>query len=70
MAKQRAVPAGVSARPDVALLARDLNHLWPVDEAHSFSQLLQAIDEADQELSRQLHHCTTGFCACSPDSQG
>jgi hypothetical protein len=39
-------------RHDLSVLGPTFDRVWPVEEAPSFSELLRAIDEADQSLSR------------------
>jgi len=52
MAQDRIVAVGLLTAHDVQLLGQDFKRLWPVNDAPYFSQLLQAIDEADRELRR------------------
>jgi hypothetical protein len=53
MAHGRIVAVGLLTQRDVDVLGANFRHLWPIDEAPCFSQLLQAIDEADRELWRE-----------------
>ena len=50
---EQIVAVGLLTRNDVRLLGPSFDRLWPVEEAPSFSGLLQAIDEADRRL-RQM----------------
>ena len=54
MTGERIVAVGLLTQQDVELLGHGFSRLWPVDETPCFSDLLQAIDEADEELKR-LH---------------
>lgn len=49
----RVVAIGLLTERDVQLLGVDFDRLWSVDATPYFSQLLQAIDEADRELWRE-----------------
>lgn len=44
---------GLLTQRDVEVLGAGFDRLWPVDETPCFSQLLQAIDDADKEMWRQ-----------------
>jgi hypothetical protein len=52
MAQGRIVAVGLLTQHDVDVLGASFHRLWPVDETPCFSQLLQAIDEADRDLWR------------------
>ena len=52
MAKEKIVAVGLLTQRDVDTLGCAFDRLWPVDETPCFSQLLQAIDEADREVWR------------------
>ena len=52
MAKERIVAVGLLTQREVELLGHGFSRLWPVDETPCFQELLQAIDDADKELSR------------------
>src|SRR5690349_8122451 len=52
---RKIVAVGLLTQRDVDVLGHGFSRLWPVDETPCFSDLLQAIDEADREL-RQEHH--------------
>ena len=51
MAKERIVAVGLLTQREVELLGQGFSRLWPVDDTPCFQDLLQAIDEADRELS-------------------
>jgi hypothetical protein len=53
LAKERIVAVGLLTQPEVELLGHGFSRLWPVDNTPCFQDLLQAIDDADTELSRQ-----------------
>jgi hypothetical protein len=46
--QDRIVAVGLLTQRDVEVLGSGFHRLWPVDEAPDFSELLQAIDEADR----------------------
>jgi hypothetical protein len=52
LAKERIVAVGLLTQREVELLGHGFSRLWPVDQTPCFQELLQAIDEADAELSR------------------
>ena len=52
MAENRIVAVGLLTQGDLNLLGSSFRRLWPIDETPCFSQLLQAIDEADREMWR------------------
>ena len=49
---ERIVAVGLLTPRDLGLLGPTFDRVWPVEEAPSFSELLRAIDEADQRLCR------------------
>ena len=51
MAKDRIIAVGLLTAKDVELLGATFDRLWPVEETPCFTDLLQMIDQADQELS-------------------
>ena len=53
MAKERIVAVGLLTQREVELLGHGFSRLWPVDNTPCFQDLLQAIDDADTELSKQ-----------------
>jgi hypothetical protein len=48
--KERIVAVGLLTRNDLHLLGPTFDRAWPVEEAPAFSELLRAIDEADNRL--------------------
>lgn len=52
MAEERIVAVGLLTQRDVEMLGHGFSRLWPVDQTPCFTDLLQAIDEADEELKR------------------
>ena len=52
MPDERIVAVGLLTSREVHALGPAFDRLWPVEEAPSFSNLLQAIDEADREIRR------------------
>lgn len=52
MSKPRIVAVGLLTQVDVQKLGATFDRLWPVDETPCFSELLQAIDEADRAVWR------------------
>lgn len=53
MSAKRIVAVGLLTEEDVKLLGPTFDRLWPVDETPCFSQLLQAIDDADRDIWRE-----------------
>ena len=49
--QDRIVAVGLLTRHDLNILGPTFDRVWPVEDAPSFSELLRAIDEADQQLS-------------------
>lgn len=49
---ERIVAVGLLTHRDLGLLGPTFDRVWPVEEAPSFGELLRAIDEADERLSR------------------
>jgi hypothetical protein len=49
---ERIVAVGLLTRHDLNLLGPTFNRVWPVEDAPSFNQLLQAIDDADNRLQQ------------------
>lgn len=60
MTQDGIVAVGLLTQRDVDALGTNFHRLWPVDETPCFSQLLQAIDEADRELWRERELNSTG----------
>jgi len=52
LAKERIVAVGLLTQREVELLGHGFSRLWPVDKTPCFTDLIKAIDEADEELHR------------------
>jgi hypothetical protein len=52
LAEDRIVAVGLLTQREVELLGNGFSRLWPVDQTPCFTDLIQAIDEADEELRR------------------
>jgi len=52
VARDPVVAIALLTRREVELLGPTFTRLWPVDDTPSFADLLDAIDEADRELSQ------------------
>jgi len=63
LAQERIVAVGLLTQREVELLGHGFSRLWPVDDTPCFQDLLQAIDDADRELS-QLPEALSGGPAC------
>ena len=46
----RIVAIGLLTQKDLSLLGPTFDRVWPVEEAPEFTELVQAIDEADRKL--------------------
>ena len=53
MASDRIVAVGLLTRREVDLLGPTFTRIWPVEDTTCFSQLLQAVDDADREVRRE-----------------
>jgi hypothetical protein len=53
MADKRIIAVGLLTERDVDLLGPTFDRLWPVADTPCFSELVQAIDDADRELERE-----------------
>jgi len=53
MADERIVAIGLLTSGDVERLGATFTRLWPVDQTTDYSDLLRAIDEADEMLRRE-----------------
>ena len=53
MTREKIVAVGLLTSRDVGLLGPTFDRLWPVEDAPDFSELLHAIDRADEELQDQ-----------------
>lgn len=52
MPKDRIIAVGLLTQQDINVLGQGFSRLWPVDETPCFTDLLQAIDDADRELEK------------------
>jgi hypothetical protein len=52
LSQERIVAVGLLTQRDVELLGHGFSRLWPVDQTPCFTDLLSAIDEADEQLKR------------------
>ena len=50
---RKIVAVGLLTQRDVDVLGNGFSRLWPVDDASCFTDLLQAIDDADRELGEE-----------------
>ena len=50
--QDRIVAVGLLTQREVELLGHGFSRLWPVDDSPCFTELLQAIDDADRELKQ------------------
>ena len=53
MAQERIIAIGLLTQREIDLLGYGFSRLWPVDDTPCFTELVQAIDEADRELERK-----------------
>ena len=51
---ERIVAVGLLTQRELNILGPTFDRAWPVEDAPQFNELLQAIDEADRQLQRQL----------------
>ena len=49
---ERIVAVGLLTQREVELLGHGFSRLWPVDKTPCFTDLIKAIDEADEELTK------------------
>jgi hypothetical protein len=54
MSEERIVAIGLLTESDVRRLGDTFTRLWPVDQTTDFSDLLQAIDEAEERLRHEI----------------
>lgn len=54
MADERIIAIGLLTTSDVERLGATFTRLWPVDPTPDFSELLRAIDEAEEKMRQQL----------------
>ena len=52
MEQERIVAVGLLTQHDLTLLGPTFDRAWPVDDVPCFSDLLRAIDDADEKLQR------------------
>jgi hypothetical protein len=53
LAQERIVAVGLLTQREVDLLGHGFSRLWPVDKTPCFTELIEAIDEADEELKHR-----------------
>ena len=53
LAQERIVAVGLLTQREVELLGHGFSRLWPVDETPCFTELIKAIDEADEQLHQE-----------------
>jgi hypothetical protein len=51
--KERIVAVGLLTQRELNVLGSAFDRIWPVEQAPTFSELLRAIDEADERLRRE-----------------
>jgi len=51
---ERIVAIGLLTLSDLERLGETFDRLWPVDKGTDFSELLQAIDEAEERLRQEV----------------
>jgi len=54
MSDERIVAIGLLTEEDVRRLGDTFTRLWPVDRSTDFSDLLRAIDEAEERLRQEI----------------
>lgn len=52
MEQDRIVAVGLLTRRDLDVLGPSFSRAWPVEDVPQFSDLLRAIDRADEDLNR------------------
>ena len=61
---ERIVAVGLLTQRDLELLGHGFSRLWPVDDRPCFTDLIEAIDKADEQLKQehfeQLEHPIPG----------
>lgn len=57
------IAVGLLTSSDVERLGATFTRLWPIDQGTDFTDLLRAIDEADERLRRES---INGFSPSSP----
>lgn len=63
MADERIIAVGLLTSSDVQRLGATFTRLWPIDQSTDFTDLLRAIDEADERLRQDT---VNGFSPASP----
>lgn len=53
LAQERIVAVGLLTQREVELLGQGFSRLWPVDETPCFTELIKAIDDADEQLQQE-----------------
>lgn len=53
LAQERIVAVGLLTQREVELLGHGFSRLWPVDETPCFTELIKAIDDADEQLQQE-----------------
>jgi hypothetical protein len=53
LAEQRIVAVGLLTQREVELLGDGFSRLWPVDSTPCFTELIEAIDEADRKFEQE-----------------
>ena len=53
MAEERIVAVGLLTQREVELLGDGFSRLWPVDNTSCFTELIEAIDEADRKFEQE-----------------
>ena len=53
LAQERIVAVGLLTQREVELLGQGFSRLWPVDETPCFTELIKAIDDADEQLHQE-----------------
>ena len=54
MPDERIVAIGLLTLSDLERLGETFDRLWPVDQGTDFSELLQAIDEAEERFRQEV----------------
>lgn len=60
MDQERIIAVGLLTRRDLNLLGPTFSRAWPVEEAPAFPELLEAIDEAEEEMRRSAKASEAG----------
>ena len=60
MSSQRIVAVALVTESELKLLGAAFDRAWPVEDTPCFSGLLQAIDEADRVVRRQINQAEAG----------